>query len=639
MPLRATTFQTNFSSGQLDPRMMSRSDVGVYNNSGENLLNNSPLVQGGVRRRPGTDYLATLTGHTRLEKLRFNETQLYIFAFSNTQLKVFSQAGVLLQTLTSQPWTSTTMWEMRLTSAGDTTIITHKDFAMQKLFRTGATTFTIGAYEFETHSSGYPRYVPFYKFADSGVTLSASASTVGTGRTLTASSASFISAHVGSIIRYEGKECDVTAFVDSTHLTVTIREAFSGTAATIDWDENVFSAANGYARSCSFHARRLWFGGSRDLPSHLFCSQTNAFFNFDVGTGLDSESIQAPLGSDSVSEILHLHSGRHLIVFTDSGVYYVQESTTTPVSPSNFNPRFTVPYGCSQTTPKRYDSATLFVQDTGKVVRELLWNDLQQSYGAEPISLVSNDMINNVQDQDVFYGDSTGPEQFNVIVNDDGNISIYHSVRSEKIAAWIPWETTGDFESVTELNGEIFVSVKRTVNSSVVYYLEKFNFLKTVDCSTTLSNVSGNIWEGLSHLVASSVSCVDSNIYHGDFTVDGSGRITLNETGTAPVAGLNFTRTIIDMPANIQGPSGSKRGAQKMVGEIIIEVFDTANFAVNDQEFLIRQVDDDLSTSPASVTGTFQFYGGGWSRDAQVTITQTAPLKGTVLSIWKEILA
>ena len=93
------------------------------------------------------------------------------------------------------------------------------------------------------------------------------------------------------------------------------------------------------------------------------------------------------------------------------------------------------------------------------------------------------------------------------------------------------------------------------------------------------------------------------------------------------------------MPANIQGPSGSKRGVQKMVGEIIVEVFDTANFAVNDQEFLIRQVDDDLSTSPAAVTGTFQFYGGGWSRDAQVTITQTAPLKGTVLSIWKEILA
>ena len=638
MPLRATTFQTNFSSGQLDPRMMSRADVGVYNNSGENLLNNSPLVQGGARRRPGSDYVATLTGHTRLEKLRFNDTQLYIFAFSNTELKIFNSAGSLLQTLTSQPWSATTMWEMRLTSAGDTTIITHEDFAMQKLLRTGAMTFTIAAYAFESHSSGYPRYQPFYKFADDSTTLTPSA-TSGSGVTLTASAASFVSAHVGSIIRYKGKECDVTGFTDTTHVTVTVRETLSGTSADTDWDENVFSAAKGYAKSCAFHPRRLWFGGSRDLPSHLFSSQSNAFFNFNVGTGLDAESIQAPLGSDSVSEILHLHSGRHLTVFTDSGVYYVQESNTTPVSPSNFNPRFSVPYGSAQAPPKRYDGATLFIQDTGKVVRELLWNDLQQSYTAEPISLVSNDMIDDVQDQEVFYGNDTGPEQFNVIVNNNGNISIYHSVRSEKIAAWFPWETTGDFESVTELNGEIFVSVKRTVNSSTVYYLEKFNFLKTVDCSATLSNVSGNIWQGLSHLVASSVSCVDSNIYHGDFTVASSGRITLNETGTAPVAGLNFTRKIIDMPANIQGPNGSLRGSQKMVGEIIVEVYDTANFAVNGQEFLIRQVDDDLSTSPSAVTGTYQFYGGGWSRDAQVTITQTAPLKGTILSIWKEILA
>jgi len=285
MPLRATTFQTNFSSGQLDPRMMSRSDVGVYNNSGENLLNNSPLVQGGARRRPGSDYLAALTGHTRLEKLRFNETQLYVFAFSNTELKIFNSAGSLLQTLTSQPWSATTMWEMRLTSAGDTTIITHEDFAMQKLLRTGASTFTIAAYAFESHSSGYPRYQPFYKFADDSTTLTPSA-TSGSGVTLTASAASFVSAHVGSIVRYKGKECDVTGFTDTTHVTVTVRETLSGTSADTDWDENVFSAAKGYAKSCAFHPRRLWFGGSRDLPSHLFSSQSNAFFNFNVGTGL-----------------------------------------------------------------------------------------------------------------------------------------------------------------------------------------------------------------------------------------------------------------------------------------------------------------------------------------------------------------
>ena len=81
MPLRARSFQTNFSAGQVDPRMLGREDTGVFANAGETLLNNSPLVQGGIRRRPGTEYIANVGTVTRLEKFRFNDTQLYLFVF------------------------------------------------------------------------------------------------------------------------------------------------------------------------------------------------------------------------------------------------------------------------------------------------------------------------------------------------------------------------------------------------------------------------------------------------------------------------------------------------------------------------------------------------------------------------------
>ena len=61
--------QTNFSAGELDPRMLGREDTTVYSNGAENLLNSAPMVQGGVRRRPGTDYLAALQGTSRLERM------------------------------------------------------------------------------------------------------------------------------------------------------------------------------------------------------------------------------------------------------------------------------------------------------------------------------------------------------------------------------------------------------------------------------------------------------------------------------------------------------------------------------------------------------------------------------------------
>ena len=637
MPLRARSFQTNFSAGQVDPRMLGREDTGVFANAGETLLNNSPLVQGGIRRRPGTEYIANVGTVTRLEKFRFNDTQLYLFVFQHTVLKIYNPTGTLLQTITGAPWTTDNLWEFRFTTSGDTTIIVHEDFTIRKLLRTGATTFTLTQFTFSAHDTGYPRYVPFFKFADGAITLTPSA-TSGSGVTLTTSADHWTSNHVGSIVRYGGKEIDVTGYTSATVVTGTVRETLAATTASGDWDEDVFSTANGYPRSVAFHGRRLWFGGSRDLPNFLWSSQSNDFFNFNVGTALDSESIQGSLGQDDVNNIMHLHSGRHLQIFTDAAILYLRESTTSFVTPTTFEPRFTVPYGSSNATPVRLDGATLFAQDTKKVIRELLWNDLQDSYTANPISLVSNDMITSAKQITVFYGSTTGPEQWAEVVNDDGTISVFHSVRSEKIAAWYPWNTTGTFESVTELNGVVYAIVKRTVNSSTVYYLEKFDFDKTVDCAKTLANVSGNVWGGLTHLVASSVSCVDGTLYHGDFTVNSSGQITTTETATAPVAGLNFTRTIKDLPPVIASASGSASGLMKRVGSVAIRVFESVNFSVEGQDFLVRQVNDDLSQNPTAVSNVYEFHLTGWTREAQITITQTAPLPFTLLSIWKEIL-
>ena len=744
------TLQTNFSSGELDPRMMGREDTTVYRNGAETLLNSAPLVQGGVRRRPGTDYLATLQGTSRLERMQFNETQLYIFAFSNTRLDIFDEDGAAVTNLTSQPWTATTMWEMRLDTNGDTTIITHKDFHMKKLLRTGASTFTIADFAFEAHSSGYPRYEPFYKFADPGMTIQPSA-TSGTGITLTTSADYWTSDHVGSIVRIGDtpKEVDVTGYTSATVVTGTVRETLANTDATVDWDENVFSVAKGYARSVAFHQQRLWFGGSRDLSSNLWSSKSGAYFNFNVGTALASESIQVDIGSSLINEIRHLHSGRHLQLFTDQAAGYIVESDSSPVSPTNFIFRAQVPYGCSDVTPKNLDGATIFVQDTRKVVREMIFSDTQQAYTADAVSLISNSMITSAKDLTILYGHSAGPEQFALVVNEDtaGSVSVFHSIRSEKISGWYPWQTTGKFISATTLNEEVFVCVQRdnknvrengtitvtdygniatgttititiadgtaytftseaaggsspsaatgwrpntsndvtadniytainshsvftvanpsanvvtitetnptgllTITTSdstrlavsaqtyqQVYYLEKFNWDRTIDTSKALTLSSGTTWGGLTHLVASSASVTDSTLYHGDFTVNGSGQVVLTESASAPVGGLNYTRTIKDLPVVVADTAGPYSGEYKRVGRVVLQVFESVQFSINGYDFLVRQVTDDLSIAPSTKTGRYEFSLLGWDRLGQVTITQEAPLPFTLLSIYKEV--
>ena len=79
-------------------------------------------------------------------------------------------------------------------------------------------------------------------------------------------------------------------------------------------------------------------------------------------------------------------------------------------------------------------------------------------------------------------------------------------------------------------------------------------------------------------------------------------------------------------------------GVRKRIGSVVLRVFETVNFSVEGQEFLIRQVTSDLEATPTPVTQTYEFHLTGWTRDGQVTITQTAPLPFTLLSMWKELL-
>ena len=55
---RAFLSQTNFSAGELDPRMLGRSDLRSFENGAAKLRNVVVETTGGVRRRPGMAYVA-----------------------------------------------------------------------------------------------------------------------------------------------------------------------------------------------------------------------------------------------------------------------------------------------------------------------------------------------------------------------------------------------------------------------------------------------------------------------------------------------------------------------------------------------------------------------------------------------------
>ena len=85
--------QTNFTAGELDPRMKARIDIPAYEGGCLKLRNAVLTSQGSAFRRPGTLFADSLSAsdvdNVRLESFIFSETQEYLFCFEVGKLTVY----------------------------------------------------------------------------------------------------------------------------------------------------------------------------------------------------------------------------------------------------------------------------------------------------------------------------------------------------------------------------------------------------------------------------------------------------------------------------------------------------------------------------------------------------------------------
>jgi len=501
MPRKVRQVYTNFSAGELNSNLNARTDARAYFEGAKQCRNWFLLDEGGVMRRPATQFTTALVGETRIIPFIFSNDEVAIFAFSNNRLDVFNSSGTAIQSnITSNcNWTTAQLFELNFAQFADTVFLTHRDNPIRKIKRTSASTFEVSAYTFEedtTVSAGgiNKTTAPFFKYADGTTTLTPSGTTGSI--TLTASTDTFVSAHNGTYIQLGDtpKQLKITGFTSATQVTAQVLEALPNTDADADWAEELISAVRGFPQAVSFHDNRLWFGGVRDRPSAVVASQIGGYFNFDLGTALASEAINVAIAGDKVNEIRHFVSSRNLQIFTDAGEYYIPTSgNTAAVTPSNITFLRQTPYGCNRAAPVPFDGATLFTQKNGKAVREFVFSDLEQAYKSTAVSVLSSQLIDAPKQISMLTGNNERPEQFAFFLNsgsnENGKIGVFHSIRDEKIAGWTMWETkSGDqFHSITALNQDLFVVSKRVLPSGTKYLLEKFSDTDnvTLDCSTT----------------------------------------------------------------------------------------------------------------------------------------------------------
>jgi hypothetical protein len=483
------TVLTNFSSGELNPLLSNRIDTPAYANGAKQCRNFALLAEGGVMRRPGTSYLATLPAESRLIPFVFSDDEIAIIVLSNNRMDVYDISGtpIVSNYTTNCNWTTAQLFELNFAQFGDTIFVTHRDNPIRKIFRSSATTFTVSEFAFGIDEdtpavSGVNKiYAPFYKYDDSTVTVTLSTGATGTGRTVTASAPVFVPDCVGHYLEVDGSQMKITGYTSATVVTVTIIEAVSaGAGPHFNWKEEAISDHRGYPQAVTFHNNRLWFGGLKSRPAGILASRISEYYNFDVGAGDPDEAIDLDIAGSEVNEVRHMLSGKDLQVFTDGGEYYIPRATDNTITPANVSVLRQTPYGISRTAPVMFDQAAGFVQKNGKAVREFIYSDIEDGYKSTSVSILAQHLIDNPKQIAVIKGNFTRPEQYAFFLNNGstlpGTFAVFHSVRDEKIAGWSLWSTRNDdyFQSIIALNEYLVCIVKRQLNGSTVYTLELF---------------------------------------------------------------------------------------------------------------------------------------------------------------------
>jgi hypothetical protein len=648
---RFVDFQTNFVTGELDPLLRARVDLQQYNNALAKATNVVIQPQGGLRRRPGLKHIIELPNSgtesaangVRLINFEFSVDDSYMLCFVATRMFVIKD-GVLITDIngTGNNFLTTSITAAMLddlcwVQSADTMVIVHPDLSPVKLVRGGTdASWTISTITFDS--------IPLYAFAltVSNPAADITPSAVSGNVTITASAGVFSAGNVNQYINSSPQgRAKIVEFVSTTEVKAVTEYPFFSTAliASGNWEleagyESVWSATKGYPRSVTFHEGRLYFGGSKSRPSTIWGSKVGLFFDFSATELLDDDAVEATLDTSQLNVIVDMLSGRDLQVFTTGGEFFVPQAGTDPITPLTLTFKNVSKNGTKPgTRVETIETGTIFVQRQGKALNEFLFSDTQLTYVTSRISLLSGHLLKGPKRIALRRATSTDEGDLLLVVNaTDGTLAVFSVMRSQQVVAPSEYTTDGTFVDVQTDVNDIYCATKRTFNGTDRYFVELFQDARFTDCAFiggAAASASSLPHEG------KALNVICDGVPQSNETVS-SGSVTFDRASTTSYeVGLPFTVFAKTMPAEIQLQSGTRVSFKKRIVQVNAIVNDSQHLNINSQPVPFRNFDNPLLDLPIQeFTGVKRLDGiRGYEREAAIEVTQTLPLKMTLLGL------
>lgn len=426
----------------------------------------------------------------------------------------------------------------------------------------------------------------------------------------------------------------ITDYVSSTEVRATVMTPVE-LGATEQWAEGAWSDYQGWPNCIELHQNRLIYASTTKSPHTIWGSAVDDYQNFEGTSAEADESFRHTVVIGQREPIVWLASDRRLVIGSGIGEYTLrgerEDSAVTPeFGVASRQSSFGSHVGGAGAL--LLDSVVLFVQNGGRIVRELAYKYDSDRYEAGNLTLLSDHLFTSPITAMAL---QRHPFQMVWLVAGGLLYSLTYE-RGQNICAWQRHVTDGTVLSVACMDNQPDDEVWLIVKRGSVYGVERLSH----DAITTPLDTGK--WLD-SYMTLTTPYSLTNNPLAGK-TVAGwcngvaIGAATLNSaffTGrTLPVVvGLPYTAAVMPMTPEILLPNGSTRTREQRIHSVVPSLYNSRGGSVG--ELTTGTLDDlDAGSSSALFTGeTENLFEGGHATTGNFCLVSDEPFPFAVRSI------
>lgn len=669
--------KNNFTSGELSKKIWLRTDLQQYRNGLKEAFNVLPIIEGGIRKRGGTEAIAQVSGAVRILPFTLSHTDTFLLAFKPNQIDILNPEGTLIRSL-STPYTAEEIRELNYCQNRHQFFIAHSNHPL-KWLRTSEdlTNWAIDDFQFavpplEEADTPSIAVKPSEKAAGKKATVTAStyetydntkrylvndicwyvlngvrtyfkairitqgnAPTLGTGSaggfeedpnwivtTVTAADA-FTAADVNKFMFVNEGIIRIDQFISKSEVRgeILLKLTTDIEAIANSWalKQDIFTSNLGFPRAVTLYQQRLVLAGTKSYPNYVWLSRVGDVTNF-LPTTTDGDSFTVSASSDQLTNVLHLAQSRGIVVFTGGSEQSI--SATNTLTPTNANITEATAYGITENIrPIKVGSELLFIQKSAERLRTL-------SYDYSVDTLVSNELTvlaSHIAKEHGGFREmvyQAEPDSIIWFVMGDGTIASLTLNREQSVNSFSRHDIGGTVLSTTVLPSasgadKLYFLVNRN-GTTQIEQLKEGLLLDSVVKATVQHSKPCIVENPLISLLGDDIAA-----YYSDGTYTYSLPIIKREGNTLTIdcdasvgeifIGRKFTARISLFPPEIQGSPSTSSPALFKINYINLYMYESINPKVNGEIVELKQFSENVFEAPKPYTGNKRLEMSGWN--------------------------